>query len=212
MTKFHLQLNGFLRGTLSVAAFGCVIVAAGQSSAAEGNWKSACQFDSLHERTKNNPFSRAAYTALQWVEYEDKVLQVGERAKEMMSVPRIPQAQFVTITLSSWSAIAKLSSTHPLHKCFEETFTSDETLDTYFSGIVFVKGRLAKDAPYAMVIPRNSSDLGVLILPTSMYRFQRSTGSLQAFDNESQAYVDVDPRARRGIDHIIQSNLAKLKN
>ena len=100
------------------------------------------QFDSLQERTKNNPFSRAAYTALKWVEYEDKVLRVGERAKEMMSAPGISQAQFVTITLSSWSAIAKLSSTHPLHKCFEETFISDETLDTYFSGIVFVKGRL----------------------------------------------------------------------
>ncbi|MBN8539428.1 MAG: hypothetical protein J0L82_03495 [Deltaproteobacteria bacterium] len=217
MTNFY----GLIPSHLRIGALLCLIVTTSASHAlGSENRRTSCQFDSSIERTKNSPVSRAAYTALQWVEYEDKALRVQRLVKDMTNVPGTSQAQIVMITVASWTALQELSSTYPLHKCFEETFTSDKSLDTYFAGMVFVKGRLTLDAPYAMVIPRNSSDPVVLIMPTSTYRFQQSSGNLRVFDTKSQEYVDVDPQARRGVDHLIQVDqliqtnlaLAKLKN
>ena len=212
MTKFQLQLNGILRGILSVAAFGCVNVATGQSLAAESNAKSACQFDSLHERTKNNPFSRAAYTALQWVEYEDKSERIVAHIEKLSKTPGISRTEVMTVGLASLGMIDRISERHPLHKCFDEAFTVPGPLATHFVGMNLVKGRLALNSPYAMVVPDNSRDPVVLILPTAMYRLDRQSSRLRVYDNERQEYVDVDPRARRGLDHLIQTNLAKLKN
>lgn len=211
MTKFHRQLNGFLRGILSVSAFSCLIVAAGQSLAADGNGKSACQFDSLHERTKNNAFSRAAYTALQWVEFEDKSERIVANIEKLSKTPGISQTEVMTVGLASLAMIDRISDNHPLHKCFDEAFTVPGPLATHFVGMNFVKGRLALNSPYAMVIPDNLRDPVVLILPTVMYRFDRHSSRLRVYDDEREAYIDVDPRARRGIDHLIQTNLAKLK-
>jgi hypothetical protein len=212
MTKFHLPLNRFSRGILSVAAFGCMIVAAGQSLAAEGNGKSACQFDSLDERTKNNPFSRAAYTALQWVEYEDKSERLLANMEKMARSKDVSRTDVMTVGLVSLGILDQLSNSHPLHRCFDEAFTVPGPLANHFAGMNFVKGRLALNSPYAMVIPDNLRDPVVLIHPTSMYRFYRQSGRLRVYDNERQTYVDVDPRARRGIDHLIQTKLAQLKN
>lgn len=195
-------------GLVYAAILATLFVTAAASSASA----TACQFNSLSERTRNSPLARASYSALQWVEYEEKSERLRSLVRAVGTEPGVTAAQATTVGLFSLSALNKLSTSHPLHRCFEEAFLSNETLDTYFPDIVFVKGRLALYDPYAMVIPKNLEDPVVLILPSSMYRLQRTTGNLRVFDKQRQEYVDVDPQARRGIDHLIQSNLAKLQN
>lgn len=216
MTQLDLtrkgQTNGYRNrlstGLIHVAIFAGLFVTTAASYASA----TACQFNSLSERTRNNPLARASYSALQWVEYEEKSERLRGLVRAIGTEPGVTAAQAATVGFLSLSALNKLTTSHPLHRCFEEAFLSNQTLDTYFPDIVFVKGRLALYEPYAMVIPKNLEDPVALILPTSMYRLQRTTGNLRVFDKQRQEYVDVDPQARRGLDHLIQSNLAKLKN
>lgn len=211
MTTFNC-IYDLTRRLLYVGAVACLIVSGSTSMASAITETTACQFGSLHERTRNNSFSRAAYTALQWVEYTNKSERIAKLVEDITSVPGLSRDQVITLGVQAMSAIDRLSKSHPLHKCFDEAFTSDDVVDAHFSGMVFVKGRLALDAPYAMVIPKSAVDPVVLILPTTMYRYHRATGSLRVFDKLRQEYVEVDPKGRRGIDHLIQTNLAKLQN
>jgi hypothetical protein len=204
--------NRLSTGLIHIAIFASLFVTTAASYAASSDSATACQFNSLSEHTRNSALARASYSALQWVEYEEKSERLRGLVRAIGTEPGVTAAQAATVGFLSLSALKNLTMSHPLHRCFEEAFLSNQTLDTYFPDIVFVKGRLALYEPYAMVIPKNLEDPVVLILPTSMYRLQRTTGNLRVFDKQRQEYVDVDPQARRGLDHLIHSNLAKLQN
>lgn len=195
-------------GLLHIAVCSCLVAIAAASSANA----SACRFGSLSEASRTNPLARASYSARQWVEHQEKSARVRALLRATETTPGISAAQVLTVGFFSLAALDKISTSHPLHRCFEEALISEKKLDTYFPGIFLVKGQFAQDAPYAMVIPKNVEEPVVLVTPESMFQLQRTTGSLQVFNKELKVYVEVEPRAHRSIDHIIQSNLANLQN